>query len=59
MMKALERVIRGAYDRGVPGATDEAADFDASRGWRLWRDELPEHPAALSTRRAARAGCAS
>lgn len=36
MMDALERVIRGAYDLGALGATDEAAGFYASRGWTLW-----------------------
>ena len=37
MMEALERVLRGAYDLGALGATDEAADFYASRGWKLWQ----------------------
>ncbi|MQA24881.1 MAG: GNAT family N-acetyltransferase, partial [Micromonosporaceae bacterium] len=37
MMAALERVIRGAYDLGALGATDEAAAFYAERGWQLWR----------------------
>jgi aminoglycoside 2'-N-acetyltransferase I len=37
MMDALERVIRQAYDVGALGATDEAADFYAARGWKLWR----------------------
>lgn len=37
MMQALERVVRGAYDLGALGATDEAAKFYATRGWRLWR----------------------
>jgi aminoglycoside 2'-N-acetyltransferase I len=37
MMAALERVVRGAYDLGALGATDEAAAFYAGRGWRLWR----------------------
>ncbi len=27
MMEALERVVRGAYELGALGATDEAADF--------------------------------
>jgi aminoglycoside 2'-N-acetyltransferase I len=36
VMTVLERVIRGAYEIGALGATDEAADFYASRGWRLW-----------------------
>ena len=37
MMEALERVVRGAYDLGALGATDEAADFYAARGWKLWQ----------------------
>jgi aminoglycoside 2'-N-acetyltransferase I len=37
MMEALERVLRGAYDLGALGATDEAADFYAARGWHVWR----------------------
>lgn len=37
MMEALERVVRGAYDLGALGATDEAADFYAARGWTLWQ----------------------
>ena len=37
MMAALERVLRGAYDLGALGATDEGAGFYAARGWQLWR----------------------
>ena len=37
MMDALERVVRGAYDLGALGATDEAAAFYAARGWEQWR----------------------
>jgi aminoglycoside 2'-N-acetyltransferase I len=37
LMSALERVVRNAYDLGALGATDEAAEFYAERGWRLWR----------------------
>ncbi len=37
MMDVLERVVRSAYDLGALGATDEAADFYAARGWRLWQ----------------------
>jgi aminoglycoside 2'-N-acetyltransferase I len=36
VMAALERVIRGAYEIGALGASDEAADFYAARGWQLW-----------------------
>jgi aminoglycoside 2'-N-acetyltransferase I len=37
MLEALERVLRGAYDLGALGATDEAAAFYAARGWKLWQ----------------------
>jgi aminoglycoside 2'-N-acetyltransferase I len=37
MMAALEQVLRGAYDIGALGATDEGAVFYASRGWQLWQ----------------------
>jgi aminoglycoside 2'-N-acetyltransferase I len=37
MMQALERVIRGAYDLGALGATDDGARLYTARGWRRWR----------------------
>jgi len=37
MMEALERVVRGAYDLGALGATDEAANLYATRGWKPWQ----------------------
>ena len=37
MMGALEGIVRGAYDLGALGATDEAANFYAARGWRIWQ----------------------
>ena len=37
MMEALERVVRGAYELGALGATDQAADFYAARGWERWQ----------------------
>jgi aminoglycoside 2'-N-acetyltransferase I len=37
MMAALERVLRGAYDLGALGSTDEGAPFYTARGWQLWR----------------------
>jgi aminoglycoside 2'-N-acetyltransferase I len=37
MMAALERVLRGAYDLGALGASDEGALFYPARGWQLWR----------------------
>jgi len=32
-----ERVLRGAYDVGALGATDEAVAFYAERGWKRWQ----------------------
>jgi aminoglycoside 2'-N-acetyltransferase I len=37
LMAALERVVRGAYDLGALGATDDAAHFYAARGWKQWQ----------------------
>jgi aminoglycoside 2'-N-acetyltransferase I len=37
LMHPIERIIRSAYDLGALGATDEAADFYAARGWHVWR----------------------
>jgi aminoglycoside 2'-N-acetyltransferase I len=37
MMEALEQVAHRAYDLAALGATDEAAEFYAARGWQLWR----------------------
>ncbi len=37
MMAELERVIRGAYDIGALGTTEDAEPFYLARGWRLWR----------------------
>ncbi|MGO4424893.1 GNAT family N-acetyltransferase, partial [Streptomyces sp. MCAF7] len=37
MMAALERVVRGAYDLGALGSSDEARDFYAARGWQRWQ----------------------
>ncbi len=37
MMVALERVIRGAYELGALGATEEAIPLYAGRGWQRWR----------------------
>jgi aminoglycoside 2'-N-acetyltransferase I len=36
LMAAIERIVRGAYDLGALGATDEAAEFYAARGWIQW-----------------------
>lgn len=37
LMRELERVIRGAYEVGALGATDEATAFYAALGWERWR----------------------
>jgi aminoglycoside 2'-N-acetyltransferase I len=37
MMAALERVIRGGYELGALGATDEAVPLYTGRGWRRWQ----------------------
>jgi aminoglycoside 2'-N-acetyltransferase I len=36
VMDALGEVIRGAYELGALGATDEGAALYATRGWRRW-----------------------
>ena len=36
VMKALEQVVRAAYELGALGATEQAAAFYAARGWRRW-----------------------
>jgi aminoglycoside 2'-N-acetyltransferase I len=36
LMGALERVVRGAYELGALGATEEGAHFYAARGWERW-----------------------
>jgi aminoglycoside 2'-N-acetyltransferase I len=36
VMEPLEGLARGAYDMAALGATEEAADFYAARGWQLW-----------------------
>jgi aminoglycoside 2'-N-acetyltransferase I len=43
-MDALERVIRGAYDFGALGATEDGAALYTRRGWRRW-----EGPASALT----------
>jgi aminoglycoside 2'-N-acetyltransferase I len=36
LMEALERVVRGAYELGALGASDEGAALYLARGWRRW-----------------------
>ncbi|MZE76414.1 GNAT family N-acetyltransferase [Streptomyces xinghaiensis] len=40
MMTALEGVLRGAYELGALGSTDEGERFYASRGWQRWLGPL-------------------
>ena len=40
MMAELERLIRGGYDLGALGSTDEAIPFYTGRGWRPWQGPL-------------------
>ena len=40
MMAALEEVIRGAYELGALGASEDGAALYATRGWRRWEGEL-------------------
>ena len=37
LMDAVESVIRGAYEVGALGSTDEARGFYEARGWERWR----------------------
>jgi aminoglycoside 2'-N-acetyltransferase I len=36
MMRELERVVRGAYEIGALGATDDGAALYTVRGWQRW-----------------------
>lgn len=40
VMDELERFVRGAYDLGALGTTDEAIPFYESRGWLRWHGHL-------------------
>ena len=40
VMEAVERVVRGAYELGALGTTDEGARFYAARRWERWRGPL-------------------
>ena len=40
LMDAVERIVRGGYDVGALGSTDEALGFYAARGWQVWRGPL-------------------
>jgi aminoglycoside 2'-N-acetyltransferase I len=39
MMRALEPIIRGAFELGALGATDDGARLYEASGWKLWRGE--------------------
>lgn len=36
VMAAIERIVRGAYDLGALGASDDGAAMYRARGWQLW-----------------------
>ncbi|ONI81347.1 aminoglycoside 2'-N-acetyltransferase [Actinosynnema sp. ALI-1.44] len=36
VMADIERIVRGGYDLGVLGASDDGAALYRARGWRLW-----------------------
>ncbi len=40
LLRALEPVIRGAYELGALGATDDGAALYEACGWRLWRGPI-------------------
>jgi aminoglycoside 2'-N-acetyltransferase I len=40
MMAALEEVIRGVYELGALGASEDGAALYAARGWRRWEGPL-------------------
>ena len=40
LMAALERVIRGGYDLGALGPSDDGVPFYLARGWQPWRGPL-------------------
>ena len=37
LMEAIERVLRGAYEVGALGASEQAVPLYAARGWSPWR----------------------
>jgi aminoglycoside 2'-N-acetyltransferase I len=37
LMAELERIIRGAYELGALGSSDEGLPFYLARGWQRWR----------------------
>lgn len=57
MMRELERVVRGAYDLGALGASDEAVGFYTVRGWRPWRGPTSAFTPTGITRTEEEDGC--
>lgn len=57
MMRELERVVRGAYDLGALGASDEAVGFYTARGWRPWRGPTSAFTPTGITRTEEEDGC--
>jgi aminoglycoside 2'-N-acetyltransferase I len=49
LMAAVARVVRGAYELGALGSTEEAMDFYAGLGWKRWRGQTSAlTPAGIS-----------
>ena len=40
LMSVLERIVRGGYQLGALGASDDGARLYASRGWQRWRGPI-------------------
>jgi aminoglycoside 2'-N-acetyltransferase I len=40
VMEPLERIVRGAYDLGALGASDDGLQLYTALGWQLWRGRL-------------------
>ena len=40
MMAELERLIRGGYDLGALGSSEDGVPFYLGRGWRPWQGPL-------------------
>ena len=62
IMRALERVVRGAYDLGALGATDEAIPLYERVGWQRWEGPCSRSPrpaASARPRRRARSSCSA
>lgn len=57
LMTVLERVIRGGYEIGALGSSDEAADFYAARDWQLWMGTASVIAPGGIERTAAEQGC--